>query len=184
MFIILEGLDNVGKTSQTEQIIKNFPDKPFHKLHYSSLPWGKNDSRKHISYSEMLYRDMFRMMVNLSGSRTNLILDRSHLGEAVYSPLYRNYSGDYVFPIEKEYSDFLRDSLFLIVLVNDPKTLHDREDGLSQSNNELDIQKEIDLFQSAFNKSSIKHKIFINIAGMGIAQVGKIIKEFIDSKSE
>ena len=32
----------------------------------------------------------------------NLIFNRSHLGETVYSPLYRGYSGDYVFDIEKK----------------------------------------------------------------------------------
>ena len=32
----------------------------------------------------------------------NLIFNRSHLGESVYSPLYRGYSGDFVFDIVVE----------------------------------------------------------------------------------
>ena len=70
-----------------------------------------------------MYDDMFKMMMNNKEDGVNMIFNRSHLGESVYSPLYRNYSGDYIFDIEKKYVDKLRKELYLITLTNDPHTI-------------------------------------------------------------
>ena len=51
-----------------------------------------------------MYDDMFKLMINSKDKDINLIFNRSHLGETVYSPLYRGYSGDYIFDIEKKYT--------------------------------------------------------------------------------
>jgi len=111
------------------------------------------------------------------------IYDRSHLGESVYSPIYRNYSGDYVFDIEKESKDFgckTINSCALIVFVDEPENLIKRDDGLSFSVDLDKKQDEINRFIEAFNKSNIKKKILINIKDRSIEEVHEIIVKFLE----
>ena len=90
----------------------------------------------------------------------NIIFNRSHLGETIYSPLYRGYSGDYVFNIEKKYANSIkRRILYLITLVNDPHTILKRDDGKSFYGNEEEIKAEVDGFKRAHRLSKIKNKL-------------------------
>ena len=129
-FIIIEGTDNTGKDTQQNLIIEKVKNLVFHKVHYSALPF-KDDKAKHKSYSTQMYNDMFRMMMNCKDDDINIIFNRSHLGESVYAPLYRGYSGDFIFDIEEPYVNKLREELYLITLVNDPSIIMSRDDGKS-----------------------------------------------------
>jgi len=177
-FIIIEGTDNTGKDTQQNLIIKKVNDLVFQKLHYSSLPF-KDDKEKHISYSQKMYDDMFKLMVLSKDKDINFIFNRSHLGESVYSPLYREYSGDYVFDIEKKYTNQLRKELYLITLSNDPHTILKRDDGLSFYGNEEEIKAEIDGFNRAHRKSNIKNKLLLHIGTMSAEEVSNIIIDFL-----
>lgn len=176
--IIIEGLDRVGKDTQVSLLIKHFRDRVFQKLHYSSLPF-KDDVVQHTTYSKRLYDDMFKLMLSAKENNINAIFNRAHLGETVYSPLYRGYSGDYVFDIEKNYVNELREELYLITLVNDPHIVWSRDDGQSLSKNEEDIRAEVDGFQRAHRLSKIKNKLMLNIGIMGADDVSKIIVDFL-----
>ena len=183
-FIIIEGTDNVGKDTQQDLIIKNMSDYVFHKLQYSSLPF-KEDKEKHATYSKELYETMFQLMMksklgNKKGDlNINLIFNRSHLGETVYSPLYRGYSGDYVFDIEKKYTKALREDLYLITLVNDPHTILKRDDGKSFYGNEEEVKAEVDGFSRAHRKSTIKNKLLVNVGTMSAIEVSNILIDFL-----
>jgi len=183
-FIIIEGTDNVGKDTQQDLIIKNMSEYVFHKLHYSSLPF-KDDIEKHTTYSKELYESMFLLMMKSKlvfkngDSDINLIFNRSHLGETVYSPLYRGYSGDYVFDIEKKFSKALREDLYLITLTNDPHTILKRDDGKSFYGNEEEVKAEVDGFNRAHRLSKIKNKLLLNIGTMSANEVSNIIIDFL-----
>ena len=183
-FIILEGPDRVGKDTQQDLIIKNMSDYVFNKLHYSSLPF-KDDIKKHTTYSKELYESMFLLMMKSKlvfkngDSDINLIFNRSHLGETVYSPLYRGYSGDYVFDIEKKFTKALREDLYLITLTNDPHTILKRDDGKSFYGNEEEVKAEVDGFKRAHRLSTIKNKLHINVGTMSAIEVSNIIIEFL-----
>ncbi len=177
-FIIIEGTDNTGKDTQQNLIIKKVNDLVFQKLHYSSLPF-KDDEEKHISYSQKLYDDMFKLMIASKDKDINIIFNRSHLGESVYSPLYREYSGDYVFDIEKRYVKQLREELYLITLTNDPHTILKRDDGLSFYGNEEEVKAEIDGFNRAHRLSKIKNKLKIHLGTMSAEEVSNIIIDFL-----
>ena len=177
-FIIIEGTDNTGKDTQQNLIIEKINNLIFHKLHYSSLPF-KDNKEKHISYSQKMYDDMFKLMVLSKDKDINFIFNRSHLGESVYSPLYREYSGDYVFDIEKKYTNQLRKELYLITLSNDPHTILKRDDGLSFYENEEEIKAEIDGFNRAHRKSNIKNKLLLHIGTMSAEEVSNIIIDFL-----
>jgi thymidylate kinase len=184
-FIIIEGTDNVGKDTQQDLIIKNMSDHVFHKLHYSSLPF-KDDKEKHANYSKELYETMFQLMMKSKIAskkgdlNINLIFNRSHLGETVYSPLYRGYSGDYVFDIEKKFTKILREDLYLITLTNTPHNILKRDDGKSFYGNEEEVKAEVDGFQRAHRLSTIKNKLHVDVGNMSAIEVSNIIVDFLD----
>ena len=177
-FIIIEGTDNTGKDTQQNLIIEKINNLVFQKLHYSSLPF-KEDKEKHISYSQKMYDDMFKLMMLSKDQDINIIFNRSHLGETVYSPLYREYSGDYVFDIEKRYVNKLRQELYLITLTNDPHTILKRDDGKSFYGNEEEVKAEVDGFNRAHRLSKIKNKLLLNIGTMSADEVSNIIIDFL-----
>jgi hypothetical protein len=50
------------------------------------------------------FKDMFDLItLNLANSTRNIILNRAHLGEYVYSPIYRGYEGNWVFDLEESF---------------------------------------------------------------------------------
>jgi thymidylate kinase len=177
-FIIIEGTDNVGKDTQQNLIIEKLNDLVFHKIHYSSLPF-KTDVEKHVTYSSTMYDDMFKLMLSVKEKNINIIFNRSHLGESVYSPLYRNYSGDYVFDIEKNYVDELRNELYLITLTNDPHTIWNRDDGKSFYKNEEGIRAEVEGFTRAHRLSKIKNKLMLNVGTASADEISNIIIDFL-----
>tara|TARA_R110000796_G_scaffold16905_4_gene52440 strand:- start:852 stop:1445 length:594 start_codon:yes stop_codon:yes gene_type:complete len=177
-FIIIEGTDNTGKDTQQNLIIEKVNHLVFQKLHYSSLPF-KDDKEKHVSYSRKLYDDMFKLMMVSKDENINLIFNRSHLGETVYSPLYREYSGDYVFDIEKKYVNQLRKELYLITLTNDAHTILKRDDGKSFYGNEEEVKAEVDGFNRAHRLSKIKNKLLLHIGTMSAEEVSNIIVDFL-----
>ena len=180
-FIIIEGTDNVGKDTQQELIVKNFPNLAFHKVHYSAVPFKGEEG---ILYSTKMYGDMFEMMMSCKDKDINIIFNRSHLGESVYSPLYRGYNGDYVFDIEKGYANSLRENLYLITLVNDAKIIIKRDDGKSFYKFEEEVKAEVDGFRRAHRKSKIKNKLQINVGTMNPEEISVIIKDFLNTENK
>lgn len=181
-FIIIEGTDNVGKDTQQNLIIERMSNYVFHKLHYSSLPF-RDDKQLHATYSKKMYDDMFKLMMASKDKDINLIFNRSHLGETVYSPLYRGYSGDYVFDIEKKYTKALRENLYLITLTNNPHNILKRDDGKSFYGNEEEVKAEIDGFNRAHKLSTIKNKLHIDVGNMSALEVSHLIISFLNREN-
>jgi hypothetical protein len=105
----------------------------------------------------------------LEGGSRNLILNRAHLGEYVYSPIYRGYEGDWIFDLEKA---FLRDCTFdkgniklFVFYDSDNLKLNVREDGNSLSDKkDENFDKERARFLEAFEKSSIANKQLFDLS--------------------
>lgn len=108
----------------------------------------------------------------------NFILDRSYLGEFIYSPLYRGYDADYVFDYEKELLPKI-DNIVLIMLTDDIENCLKRDDGKSHSINKEMKEKEAERFNIAFDRSCIRHKKKINIKNKSIEQVQEEILTYI-----
>lgn len=183
LFLIVEGPDNVGKSTLINNLNNYYNKLTMHNLHYSNVK--QDNISEVIKYNKKLYNEMFELMTfELKNDKTGLIFDRSHLGEIVYGNIYRGYSGDYVLDIEKKFNHILDvfENLFLITLVDEPENLISREDGLSFSV-ELDKkQRELELFDLAHISSTIKNKLIINIKNKDAEAVFKEVTEFIDSK--
>lgn len=104
----------------------------------------------------------------LANSGARIIFDRWHLGEAVYAPMYRFYSGDYVFTMEMVHNLDLHSSLRLILLTEDFQIArHFVDDGESLGKVEQ-REEEQDRFIAAFNKSNIKDKRIVCVTDPGL----------------
>lgn len=188
MVYIVEAPDRCGKSTQIEilrkklereggavfvvhcEAIKSFSkDEP--KLNYEEAV--KNASK--IRYSALL--DICRRYA--LDKKIHFIFDRAHLGEAVYSPMYRNYSGDYVFDMELMLPPEVLEAIRLFVFVDTPENLIKRDDGLSFTTDIEKKKQEIELFIEAYKKTHIKSAYLIDISEYSIEDVTKIIEERI-----
>ena len=176
MTLLIEGCDNVGKGTQIEYIKKYVEEKyncPVHYMHYSNIK-GAKDVR---AVSEELYKQMFEIVGKDYGNCL-IICDRSHIGEAVYSPIYRGYDGDYVFKLEKAAN--LYTEVGLLVFTETAENLIKRDDGLSFS---IDVDKkndEIARFKAAYDKSILRKKL-IELNGRGKEEIfEQEVKPFVD----
>lgn len=166
MTIILEGLDRVGKSTQAEKLLSVLHDLPVHTLHYSS-PKGFKDKLEAKAWLTRQYQTMFQLTASMYG-KAHFILDRSHVSEMVYAPMYRGYSGDYVLEIERDawnFIPFVMNDTCLVTFVDEPEHLVAREDGLSFAADVESKKREIDAFLAATEKSTLRHKKVINISG-------------------
>ena len=167
--LIVEGSDNIGKDTFIKNFISNNLHKIWQVIHYSNL---KISNERSISYSTALYSDAFETMLEYQNSfKKGLIFNRCHLGEAVYSPLYRKYDGDYIFDIEKRYRDNLDKVVLLLLTTSDCESVFKRDDGKSFYKDAASMQWEVDQFKKAFHTSSIKNKIMIDVAGKSPEQI-------------
>lgn len=179
--IIVEGLDRVGKTTQIKRMMKYFMDKPIQCLHYTAIP-GVTPSEQ-TEFFKKTFADMFALIL---GNKNKVwILDRSHLGETVYGPIYRpNEDINYVWYYEGAFHIKKREDIALIILYDSSfKNVTERDDGDSLSTNLDMVKKEVEGFKRAYKSTSIQKKIMIDIAGKDVDQVSEEIKEFlIESK--
>lgn len=196
MIVLFDGLDNTGKTTQIQKLISYFANKDMISTVCKYSKFDKLDKKKEEKFSKRFYKDYFEKIVNWPDKVTldpayiaednihyihdnNLILDRGHISEAVYASMYRSYSGDYVWDLEKCLEN--KYNIYLIVLINSVEKAIEREDGLSLSNGDADkINIEISKFAEAYKKSCIQNKIIIDINGLSIEEVFAQIIKFLD----
>lgn len=175
IIIIIEGPDNVGKSTLIKNIRQKLQDDVFHVLH--STPIKLNSVNEYIDYSTKQVTSMFELM---RFTNENLIFDRSHLGELIYGNIYRGYTGDFVIDIEKTYADYaFFNHVYLITLIDTAENLIKREDGLSFSIDPDVKNRELKLFEYAHNKSLIKNKLLINVRDYNESALLNLVLPFI-----
>lgn len=181
---LIDGIDRLGKSSLIEHLQQELGY--FLVIHYDKPKLLANlidvatmilDSKpedtdfiadQHLDVNNMarkLYQEETnRGMFDLMKTDTPVIFDRTHLGELVYAPMYRKYSGEYVFEFEKDYIEskpytHQNNSRLILLITSNFDMLVD--DGLSFDPNKK--QEEQSRFIEAFNKSNIVNKVMIDI---------------------
>lgn len=162
----VDGLDRLGKSTLIQAIKQRLGY--YQVIHFSKperLAAYANSYEHDENYQKINNPDLFHyqrasfinsMLMVKSGAR--IIFDRWHLGEAVYSPLYRGYDGSYVFDLEKKFELDKNSNVRLILLTEDfNKSKHFNDDG--QSLGSIDNRsREQEMFINAFEKSIIADK--------------------------
>lgn len=169
----IEGLDRLGKSTLVDGLLNKLG---YHQVIHFGKPKKLDAYRSAIrsprdgmiipeqSVQAFEYqRAGFLNSMLLARSGARIIFDRWHLGEAVYAPLYRGYSGDYVFDLETSTNLVNENCVRLILLVEDFKTSkHFVDDGESLGPVEK-RQEEQERFLAAFSKSNLRDKRIITV---------------------
>lgn len=175
MILVIEGPDNVGKTTLIKNLRQAMCDKVFHVLH--SQPIKLNSIDEYVKYSLKQVTSMFDLM---QSSNENLIFDRSHLGEMIYGNIYRGYAGTFVIDIEKKYTDKpFFNAIHLITLTDTVENLISREDGLSFSIDPVVKARELELFKFAHDESLITKKLLVNVKDYDESKLLNFVLNFI-----
>ena len=182
---LIDGIDRLGKSS----LIQKIQDELGYHLviHYDKPKLLPNlvdmaDCIKRAEASDTDYDESYRNMsienlarrlyqeeankgmFDLLRKDTPIIFDRTHLGELVYAPLYRKYSGDYVYDMEKDLiasKPWSHDSDIRLILLVSSNTSMLQDDGLSFDPAKKDEEQQ--LFIDAFNKSNLVNKVMVDV---------------------
>jgi thymidylate kinase len=166
--IIIEGIDRTGKDTIINGLLNEYG---YHQVVHFEKPkalacYGGHEAGLDrpttlaaFRYQHESFTNMFRMM----SSDARFIFNRAHLGECVYSPLYRNYDGNYVFDIEQDFINrgkaFPRNTLLVMLHAPDLNILKD--DG--QSFDASKKKEEQAMFREAYERSAIPNKIMVPV---------------------
>lgn len=185
MIVIIEGPNRVGKSTQIANLKNYYESKGMrvHVIHYEHIHLDPTRTYTPEAMKDMAtvrYDDMLKLANEFAKDPMSVIIfDRAHLGECVYGPKYRDYSGEYVFDLEKKYPEFLQNA-YEFVFIDKPENLLAREDGLSPTQGLDDKRYEQGAFAGAFVKSNVVHKAIFRIWEIGDENaVWKEIKEML-----
>lgn len=170
----IEGLDRLGKSTLIDGIRQQLGY--YEVIHFSKPQkldiYARTQPVSGVpAFSLQAYhyqQESFRNSMLLAKSGARVIFDRWHLGEAVYSPMYRFYDGSYVFDFERYHHLDQLSSLRLILLTEDFDTArHFVDDGNSLGTID-DREEEQQRFIAAFHRSIIKDKRIICVTDPGL----------------
>ena len=159
--IIIEGADNVGKTSVAKYIAN--------KLGYKYIHFGPPSDPETVKYE---YLDFIETV-------DNAVVDRSFIGEFVYGPLFRNYEPDYFDELEQAVIDSGKRFLYLLFYA-DNETI--KQYDLNKDNAKL-LQYNTEVnhrFINVFNKIKSGEKFIFNMGHFkSLAEKQQTIFEFV-----
>lgn len=155
--ILIEGIDRLGKSTLIENIIQSTGFRlQFHLERPEQLNcYTLSNSDPLQKYQLETYRNMFSILQ----SNANTLWDRAHLGEVVYAPKYRNYSGDYVYTLEDASLQSLVNSKLILLYTSDLNICTD--DGLSFDFSARGDEQQA--FKEAYAKSKMPNKVAIDV---------------------
>lgn len=169
----IEGLDRLGKSTLIEGIINALGY--YEVIHFSkpkklaayanTVPVAGVPASSLQAYHYQ--QESFRNSMILARSGGRIIFDRWHLGEAVYSPMYRLYNGDYVFDFERNHNLDAGDIRLILLTEDFSVSRHFVDDGQSLGTIN-DREEEQDRFVAAFNRSIIRDKRIICVTDPGL----------------
>jgi len=170
--IIVEGGDGLGKNTLIKNLCNYFDYNNVTIRHFDKPPKGMDAKETlafqfEVFYKEILFVDHIRQSLDSDdlGYHENIVIwNRSHLGEYVYSQMFRGIN-------RKEVSEKLRlfeernlyTDMFLITLTAEPRFFHAQEDGDSFSQNLEQKTQELQLFKEAHALSMIPNKKIVKV---------------------
>lgn len=185
--IIIEGPDRIGKTTLIKNLceyfnfdnitIRHFGKPPSCLSFKESLNYQLNSFKKEAHLFQHI-----RKKYDLEKCYYNevVIWNRSHLGEYVYSSLYRNGNKKTILKrlLNFETKELVpyKDEIYLITMITDDiDILLNRDDGLSFSKKTEDRLIEIKLFEEIHSLSLLSNKLLINVDNDPINVLNKVI---------
>lgn len=168
--ILVEGGDRLGKNLLIKSLCDYFNYDNITIRHFGKPPKGMNpketlDYQMEAFYKELLFIKQIR---ELDGDHqyfnNTVIWNRSHLGEYVYSQMFRGIDKkDIKTKLQKYEKDNFDENTYLITLTADAEFFLSKEDGESFSQNIHQKTQELELFKEAHRLSVIQNKKIIKV---------------------
>jgi thymidylate kinase len=191
--IIIEGGDNLGKSLLIEGLCKHFNYDNVNVRHFGKPPKGLTpeeftDYQVTAFEQEAELVGQTRSMDN-SGQKyydSVIIWNRSHLGEYVYSQMFREGNVEELKAMIAYFEAYTLGvnaykEIYLVTLTADTHFFLSKEDGNSFSQNFEQKKTELNLFNEVHRLSNIYHKHFIKVDYDGqFRDKDEILKEVID----
>jgi len=188
--IIIEGGDRLGKDTLLRNLCNHFNYNNITIRHFDKPPKGMSpketlDFQFEVFYKEMLFVDHINDIMDGDkwGYHDNVVIwNRSHLGEYVYSQMFRGISRKDVATRLKLFEERnLSSTQYLITLTASPKFFLDQEDGESFSQDLDQKTRELQLFKEAHALSLILNKKLIKVnQGNGYRGKEVILNEVLE----
>lgn len=174
MIALIDGLDRVGKDTLIDHL-RSIIKTPKITVRHEGKPPKNVDP---LVWSIQHYEYFFNSLKNIDPTEETIILNRTHLGELIYGPLYRGYDSSFILDLEKEWLETSTEDVYLIVLVDSGKNIMSRTDGLSIEQNAESFDNTKRQFIDAFTKSNIKNKLLIDLdTGNGSRPISEVLTE-------
>jgi thymidylate kinase len=132
---IVEGVDGCGKSTLIKKLKAEL-----HKIHgvvpiviHSGKPPKDLSEAEQKAYQEKYFRNLLLNVVKSAQPFWPVILDRSHIGETVYAPIYRGYYPGYMKALDREFNESVPNAHFILLKVEDF--------GLRDDGNNFDYSK-------------------------------------------
>ena len=173
--IIVCGLDRCGKStlvSQLQMAYEKINKKVFY-MHSKKPPSGIPEFQREWSSKYYIgWSEMFEFMTT-----DVVLLDRFHLGEMIYAPMFRHYDIEHAQKADEILSE---QNTYLILLTDSVERLLERSDGcsLERDNGEL-ISEVRTKFIDFFENSKIKNKLHLDLTKVELHDVFPITKKFL-----
>ena len=171
---LIDGIDRLGKSTLIDKIQEKYGyhlvihyDKPkvLNEFLAMAMEFTDKTGNDLLNEARHLYQiHANRNMFELMKTDIPIIFDRTHLGEMVYAPLYRGYSGGYVFQIEKDFIDekpYTNSDNVKLILLTTSNTDMLQDDGLSFDFSKKEEEQK--MFIEAFNHSNLRNKVIVDV---------------------
>lgn len=173
--IILEGLDRVGKTTLIKELRKTISNPKVMSLSSASPPKCVDEP----GWTPTHYWALMMEVSDLVSEGWTIIMDRFHIGETVYGPIYRNSETDYIWQYEETLLAHDKD-VWLITLVDNGESIIARDDGGSHEKDAEAYDRTRMAFEASHAKSKIANKLLINITNNGWVNPDAILEMIYD----
>jgi thymidylate kinase len=169
--IIICGSDRLGKTSLIKGLCEYYDYKNIIIRHCDKPP--KNLSAKDtLNFQFKCFKQEFKLITYVNSLddkfcyHNNIIIyDRFHLGEYVYSQMFRGGDAKELKKrLIKFEEGFISHEVYLITLTADPEFFNSRESDGHELSKTLDQKsKELELFKEAHNFSIVPNKLLLKV---------------------
>lgn len=169
--IILEGGDRLGKSSIIKGLCEYFNYDNVTIRHFGKPPKDLTPSEV-SSFQFRAFNKELDLFYDINAREYDkykyypeiMIWNRSHLGEYVYSQMFRGGNAellkDMIFQFER---GLISHKVYLITLTADPEFFLSKEDGNSFSNKLEDKRRELELFKEAYDFSILSNKLYLKV---------------------
>lgn len=170
--IILEGGDRLGKSTLIKGICEHYNYDNVTIRHFGKPPKGmtpeevlKFQFKAFKKEMKLFYNVYSRSIDRLTYYNEVMIWNRSHLGEYVYSQMFRGGNPEILRKMLQKYEmGFISYDVRLITLTASPEFFNSREsDGHELSKTLEQKTKELELFKEAHNFSRIASKLLLKV---------------------